>query len=1664
MRRFIAALALVLAGFSVLYAQNYGSDWVNTSAPHYKFKIISKGLYRISGKTLKDNGIPADQLVGERFRLFFDGKEVPLYVTNNGLFTDDDFIEFLGDKNRGAIDTELYLSPEFQPNPDFSLFTDTATMFLAIYPTSGGLRMEPTDNDLTNLPAAEQYYYHTSTVEFTSNFIAGENPNQVLNFVFDSNFDVGEGFAGTFIGAGQTRIVTVPTPFRYTTGDLPFTLFGTFGFVNNSTRHEVEVRLIQTPIFTLTSNRAGIERFNYQGVVSALAAAGTQIRFSPSVPNERNVVYTTSIRYPRLFNFGAASRFSFSVAKTDRAYVQIANFDAKTTNPVIYDLKNRQRYIGVISGTNVNLCLKETSALKDSLFISSQSPDDVQQINTLQRVNWPRVEDASQHGNYIIITHKSLINNGQGVDYVKAFADYRKSAAGGSNTVAVYYIDELEDMYSWGVRTHPLAIRNFINYAVDNFSVKPEQIFIIGKGLSYNRVRNDSSLFAKSLIPTWGEPSSDMLFTSRNLVNNTPQVGIGRLSVSKGDDINVYLQKVIDYENFQKFSTPDEQTLDKKEWMKNVLHLGGGNFLDEQITFARYLESYRRIIEGPFYGATVNSIYKNTTDPVQIAQSAFLDSLILKGISLITFFGHSSTSTVDFNLEPENFKNTRGKYPMMLTNGCFVGNIFENFNSYSERFVLTPDRCAIGYIAPMTFAIAFSLNQYATNFYNRMGIANYANPIGTIMKNTATDVFSSSLSSDKILGQQMIYHGDPLIKVGAFTKPDYVLTEQNILFDPSDINASTDSFKLKVIAKNIGKAVSLPYTVSVDRLLPNGELESYEIRKNAAFYGDTIVFNIKTNNLTGLGQNTFTIKLDSENEIDEYSELNNEVTINRFFITDNVLPVYPPEFAIVNQDRPVLSFSTANPFLESRQYILQLDTTEFFSSPLLLTTRITQSGGIINWSTNANLIPGRVYYWRGSLDTLYGNPLSWNNSSFLYNPDLSPGWNQSHYFQYLDNSFNTMLLPDSRQFRYIDNIRTIDVINGTDALGANSRVLFLDNSLIARNAFDRRGYLFFVLDTKTGKPMSTYQVGTTGFGIYGNIVRTLLTDIKIIEFNTTEQKGRYSCYFFIKNAIPDQAIVCGYSFGNPEYLEWSGDDSTVFNGETLFDAFESIGITRIRNQVDGNPFVFFTQKGNPFFETIQVEAARDQIIDTTFVFSGTWNAGSMISPLIGPSDGWNTIDYNWTSLDNPSTDNVVFDLYGYSAAGDRIKLLNNFQKNADISFVNADVYPYIQMEMTTEDKLNSTAPQLDYWRVIYEEVPEGAINPQKAFVKGADTILLGGNYKCAVAFENITNKDMDSVLVKFTVRDAANNREVFYKRFARLPGKQYITIDFDYTFSKVSTQGLNTISFEANPDNDQKEQLHFNNFAFFNVFVLTDITNPLLDVTFDGRHITDGEIVSPTPEILVRLKDENKFLALNDTSAFRIFLKVPNSSTFTELDPRSSAFTFVPADPSQIITNNEAKLFYKPDLPEDGEYELRVQAADRSKNDAGKNEYRISFKVDRRPAISNVLNYPNPFSTSTQFVFTLTGAEVPSEMKIQIMTVTGKVVKEITRDELGDIRIGNNITNYRWDGTDTYGDRLANGLYLYRVVAKMNGQQMDMINTSADKYFKKGFGKMYIVR
>jgi flagellar hook assembly protein FlgD len=141
-----------------------------------------------------------------------------------------------------------------------------------------------------------------------------------------------------------------------------------------------------------------------------------------------------------------------------------------------------------------------------------------------------------------------------------------------------------------------------------------------------------------------------------------------------------------------------------------------------------------------------------------------------------------------------------------------------------------------------------------------------------------------------------------------------------------------------------------------------------------------------------------------------------------------------------------------------------------------------------------------------------------------------------------------------------------------------------------------------------------------------------------------------------------------------------------------------------------------------------------------------------------------------------------------------------------------------------------------------------------------------------------------------------------------------------------------------------------------------------------------------------------------------------------------------------------------------------VLSKDASGNIAGSDFYEVDFNMQRKSSITNFFPYPNPATTNVKFVFTLTGASVPDQLLIRIMTISGKIVKEITKDEFGPIKIGQNISDYSWDGTDNFGDRLANGVYLYQVITRINGSSIEQRQTLADNFFVESVGKIYLMK
>src|SRR5690606_4388333 len=137
-----------------------------------------------------------------------------------------------------------------------------------------------------------------------------------------------------------------------------------------------------------------------------------------------------------------------------------------------------------------------------------------------------------------------------------------------------------------------------------------------------------------------------------------------------------------------------------------------------------YMGVYRQIIEDTSFGAKVSSFCKSSTNTIEQINSERIAQLFEEGVSILTYFGHSSTTTLEFNLDKPEAYNNQGKYPIFFVNGCNACNFFTfnasrlQFNeTLSEKFTLAKQRGGVAFVASTHYGIVNYLNIYLNHLY-----------------------------------------------------------------------------------------------------------------------------------------------------------------------------------------------------------------------------------------------------------------------------------------------------------------------------------------------------------------------------------------------------------------------------------------------------------------------------------------------------------------------------------------------------------------------------------------------------------------------------------------------------------------------------------------------------------------------------------------------------------------------------------------------------------------------------------------------------------------------------------------------------------------------------------------------------------------------------------
>ncbi|MDB5228434.1 MAG: hypothetical protein JWN78_2627 [Bacteroidota bacterium] len=315
-------------------------------------------------------------------------------------------------------------------------------------------------------------------------------------------------------------------------------------------------------------------------------------------------------------------------------------------------------------------------------------------------------------------------------------------------------------------------------------------------------------------------------------------------------------------------------------------------------------------------------------------------------------------------------------------------------------------------------------------------------------------------------------------------------------------------------------------------------------------------------------------------------------------------------------------------------------------------------------------------------------------------------------------------------------------------------------------------------------------------------------------------------------------------------------------------------------------------------------------------------------------------------------------------------------------------------------------------RIVIEGEVQNNSNVLMATFNGLAAVSI---YDKAKTIHTLVN-DPESPSFPFTLQ-----KNIIYKGRTKVTNGKFkfsflVPKDIDYNY------GIGKISLYASSDTTDASGYDANIVigGASDTFPL-DNKGPVVDVFLNDDKFAFGGITDETPKLFSRLFDENgintsgngvghDITAIIDNDTKKIY----NLNDFYE--------TNVDDVSRGVITYPFSKL-------SKGRHTLQVKAWDVLNNSGvGYTEFIVEEKANL--ALSHVLNYPNPFTTHTRFMFEHNKPGMPLDLKIEIFTVSGKVIKTIAQNINSE---GYRVDDISWDGRDDYGDKIGKGVYIYRI-------------------------------
>ncbi|NJM16380.1 MAG: type IX secretion system sortase PorU [Bacteroidales bacterium] len=202
---------------------------------------------------------------------------------------------------------------------------------------------------------------------------------------------------------------------------------------------------------------------------------------------------------------------------------------------------------------------------------------------------------------------------------------------------------------------------------------------------------------------------------------------------------------------------------------------------------------------------------------------------------------------------------------------------------------------------------------------------------------------------------------------------------------------------------------------------------------------------------------------------------------------------------------------------------------------------------------------------------------------------------------------------------------------------------------------------------------------------------------------------------------------------------------------------------------------------------------------------------------------------------------------------------------------------------------------------------------------------------------------------------------------------------------------------------------------------IVDNTPPEIDVFLNDSNFVNGGTTNESPALIIKLNDNYGVNTSGIGVGHDISAVVDNNENNTII-----LNEYYEADKDSY---KSGKVSYQLTGLEPGKHKLTIKAWDIANNST---QAELDFVVSESDGLvlAHVLNYPNPFSARTEFMFEHNQPGALMYVQIQVFTVSGQVIKSINQ-QISPTGFG--PEKIKWDGRDEFGDKIAKGVYLYRL-------------------------------